>query len=55
LHTIFLTLRPVIYVIWSWLLLGELPTLVALIGGTAAITGVIIVTISKSKDKQKLP
>ena len=47
--TIFLTLTPVITIFWSMLLFGEQPSLQGLIGGTAVIIGVILVTMSKRK------
>jgi drug/metabolite transporter (DMT)-like permease len=50
-HTIILTISPMITIIWSWLLFGELPTLLGLIGGTAVIAGVTIVTVSKSRGR----
>ena len=45
--TILLTLSPVITIFWSVLLFGEQPTPQSLVGGTAVIIGVIIVTMSK--------
>lgn len=45
--TIILTLSPVITIFWSVFLFGEQPTLQSLVGGTAVIIGVIIVTMSK--------
>lgn len=47
--TILLTLSPVITIGWSLVLFGQLPTLQGLLGGTAVITGVLLVTISKNK------
>lgn len=47
--TILLTLSPVLTIMWSMLLFGEQPSLQGLIGGTAVICGVILVTISKRK------
>ncbi|MCP4362910.1 MAG: DMT family transporter [Chloroflexi bacterium] len=47
--TILLTLSPVITILWSLALFGELPSLQGLLGGTAVIIGVIIVTMSKRK------
>jgi drug/metabolite transporter (DMT)-like permease len=52
--TILLTLSPVITIIWSVLLFQERPSLQGLIGGTAVILGVIIVTFSKRKSKQSI-
>ena len=45
--TIILTLSPVITILWSVALFGERPSLQGLVGGTAVIVGVIIVTMSK--------
>ena len=39
-HTVILTLSPVITILWSVALFGELPTLQGLIGGTAVLAGV---------------
>jgi drug/metabolite transporter (DMT)-like permease len=47
--TILLTLSPVITIVWSLILFGELPSPQGLLGGTAVIAGVILVTMSKSK------
>jgi drug/metabolite transporter (DMT)-like permease len=47
--TILLTLSPVLTILWSIVLFGERPSLQGLIGGTAVILGVIIVTLSKRK------
>ena len=48
-HTIILTLSPVLTVLWSLLLFSETPSTQALIGGVAVITGVLIVTSSFSR------
>ena len=50
-HTIVLTLSPVIAVFWSFLLFDLKPTRQSLIGGMAVITGVAIVSFSKSKNR----
>ena len=47
--TILLTLSPVITILWSLALFGQLPSLQGLLGGTAVIMGVIIVIMSKRK------
>ena len=47
--TILLTLSPVITILWSLALFGEAPSLQGLLGGTAVIVGVILVTMSKRK------
>ena len=51
-HTIILTLSPVITVLWSIALFGELPTLQGLLGGAAVIGGVAIITVGRSRDKE---
>jgi len=45
--TILLTLSPVITILWSLALFGERPSWQGLIGGTAVILGVLLVTTSK--------
>jgi drug/metabolite transporter (DMT)-like permease len=54
-HTIILTLSPVITILWSIALFGELPTLQGLIGGAAVIAGVAIITTGRSRDKKTQP
>jgi drug/metabolite transporter (DMT)-like permease len=49
LHTIILTLSPVLTVLWSVLLFSERPSMQALVGGAAVILGVVIVTASFSR------
>ncbi|MCA9936509.1 MAG: DMT family transporter, partial [Anaerolineales bacterium] len=53
-HAILLTLSPVITVLWSLALFGERPSVQGLVGGTAVILGVIIVTRSKQKARNRL-
>jgi drug/metabolite transporter (DMT)-like permease len=43
-HTIVLTISPVATVLWSLLLFDTMPTPQQLLGGTAVILGVLIVT-----------
>jgi drug/metabolite transporter (DMT)-like permease len=43
-HTIVLTLGPVVTILWSWLLFGALPGLQQLIGGMAVLVGVLLAT-----------
>jgi drug/metabolite transporter (DMT)-like permease len=50
--TILLTLSPVVTILWSLLLFGALPSLQGLLGGTAVIAGVILVTMSKRKNNR---
>ncbi len=45
--TILLTLSPVITILWSFALFGEWPTPQSLLGGTAVIMGVVLVTWSR--------
>lgn len=51
-HTIFLTLSPVITVIWSFFLFDLRPSEQSFVGGLAVIAGVAIVTFSRSKNKE---
>jgi len=51
--TIVLTLTPVVTILWSVTLFGESPTLQGLLGGTAVILGVILVTLSQ-RNKQTI-
>ena len=54
-HTVILTLSPVITILWSVALFGELPTLQGLIGGTAVLAGVAIITAGRSRAKETVP
>lgn len=47
-HAIILTLSPVITILWSMLLFDTRPTVQALLGGSAVISGVAIVTRRRS-------
>jgi drug/metabolite transporter (DMT)-like permease len=51
-HTVILTLSPVITILWSIALFGELPTLQGLIGGAAVLAGVAIITVDRSRTKE---
>jgi drug/metabolite transporter (DMT)-like permease len=51
-HTVILTLSPVITILWSLALFEELPTLQGLAGGAAVITGVAIITIGRSRERR---
>jgi drug/metabolite transporter (DMT)-like permease len=44
-HTIILTLSPVVTVLWSLFLFGEVPSALSLVGGALIILGVALVTI----------
>jgi drug/metabolite transporter (DMT)-like permease len=46
-HAILLTLSPVVTILWSWALFGAWPVLQGVIGGTAVLAGVLVVTLSK--------
>lgn len=50
--TILMTLGPAATILWSLALFGERPSLQGLLGGTAVILGVILVTISKRNEKK---
>jgi drug/metabolite transporter (DMT)-like permease len=54
-HTVILTLSPVITILWSYALFGELPALQGLIGGAAVMTGVAIITVGRSRAKETVP
>ena len=54
-HTVILTLSPVITILWSIALFGELPTLQGLIGGAAVMAGVAIITVGRSRAKETPP
>lgn len=47
-HTVILTLSPVITIFWSLILFGERPTPFSIIGGAAVITGVAVVSLNQS-------
>jgi drug/metabolite transporter (DMT)-like permease len=54
-HTVILTLSPVITILWSLALFGELPTLQGLIGGAAVVAGVAIITVGRARTKKAPP
>jgi len=45
-HTIILTLSPMLTILWSVILFSEKPSAQAFIGGAAVIAGVLLVTAS---------
>lgn len=45
---------PVFSLLFSWLLLGEVPTLLTLIGGLIAIAGIVIVNRAKRRSQRQL-
>jgi drug/metabolite transporter (DMT)-like permease len=51
--TILMTLSPAVTILWSLALFGERPSLQGLLGGTAVILGVVLVTISKRNGKTR--
>ena len=53
-HALILTLSPVIAVIWSYLLFGTVPMLQGVVGGTAVLLGIIIITLSKRNEANSL-
>lgn len=50
-HTILLTLSPVVTILWSLALFGERPSLQGLLGGLIVIAGVILVTTSRNRKR----
>ncbi len=42
-HSLILTMSPVLAVLWSYLLIGDLPTVQQLMGGMAVVIGVLLV------------
>jgi drug/metabolite transporter (DMT)-like permease len=50
-HTILLTLSPALTILWSLALFGERPSLQGFIGGAVIIAGVLLVTISRSRER----
>lgn len=46
-HAVILTLSPVVTVMWSFALFGTVPTLQGVVGGTAVIIGIIMVTLAR--------
>ncbi|MFN2105153.1 MAG: DMT family transporter [Candidatus Promineifilaceae bacterium] len=49
--TILLTLSPLMTVIWSLALFGERPSLQGMLGGAAVISGVLLVTIGRRRER----
>ncbi|MCL4263394.1 MAG: DMT family transporter [Anaerolineae bacterium] len=54
-HAIILTLSPVVAVMWSFALFGTIPTVQGVVGGTAVIIGVIIVTLGRRRAVNRNP
>ncbi|MHC4446077.1 MAG: DMT family transporter [Planctomycetota bacterium] len=53
LHSIALTLSPVVATLWTLLLFGIIPTFQQLVGGTAVIAGVLMLTMGKLEMRSK--
>lgn len=50
-HTIVLTMTPVLTILWSVLLFGERPSLQGLIGGALVLLGIVIVAIAQQRGR----
>ena len=53
-HSLILTLSPVIAVFWSFILFETIPSMQGVLGGTAVIIGILIVTQSKRSKTKNL-
>ena len=51
-HTLLLTLTPILSVLWSLLLFDVVPTVAQLVGGAAIVAGVLIVTTNRGDVKR---
>lgn len=51
LATSFLYSVPVFSLLFSWLILGEVPSLLTLVGGAAALIGIAVVTYAKRRER----
>lgn len=51
LATSFLYSVPVFSILFSWLILGEVPTLLTLLGGVIAILGIVLVAYAKRRER----
>ncbi|MDT3681342.1 MAG: DMT family transporter [Truepera sp.] len=49
--TAFLYLVPVFGLLSAWLLIGEVPALVTLVGGAIAVLGIVLVNLSKRRER----
>ncbi len=52
--TAYLYLVPVISLFFSWLVLGEIPSLLMLAGGAVAIAGIVLVNLAKQRAARRL-
>ncbi|MCP5096951.1 MAG: EamA family transporter, partial [Chloroflexi bacterium] len=52
-HTILMTMSPVVTILWSLLLFDVRPSLQGLLGGTAVLIGVVLVTLSKRNSRPR--
>jgi len=48
-HTVILTLSPVVTILWALALFGEVPSLLSLIGGALVVGGVALVTLRRRR------
>lgn len=53
LHTIALTLSPILTILWSWLLFDEVPVGLQLLGGALVIAGVLTASLGSRQRKNK--
>lgn len=51
--SVYLYAVPVLALIFSWLLLGEVPTVLTLIGGAIAIGGIVLVNLVKAQGQRR--
>ena len=51
--SVYLYAVPVLALIFSWLLLGEVPTLLTLAGGAIAIGGIVLVNVVKAEGRRR--
>lgn len=51
-HTIVLTLTPVLTILWSVLFFGERPSLQGLLGGLLVLVGIIVVAIAQQRGRR---
>jgi len=51
-HSIVLTLSPVVAVMWTFVLFTELPTLQEIVGGSAVLIGVLVVSLAQARRKR---
>jgi drug/metabolite transporter (DMT)-like permease len=54
LHTLVLTLSPVVAVAWAWIIFRTLPTAQQAAGGLAVIAGMLLVTLNGTRPERKM-